>query len=53
MDDKGIECPYCNDCFKCPLGDCKIGQIKSIRVNKLEIDNLYNYGFSKKDEKEW
>lgn len=52
MVDKGIECPYCNDCFKCLLDDCKLSQIKTVRANRLEIDNLYNYGFSKKDEKE-
>ncbi len=52
MVDKGIECPYCNDCFKCPLEDCKLSQIKTVKANMLEMDKLYNYGFSKKNEEE-
>lgn len=31
-------CPYCDDCFKCPLSDCKAGSLVVSTYNILPGD---------------
>lgn len=31
-------CPFCDDCFKCPLSDCKAGSVVASTYNILPGD---------------
>lgn len=31
-------CPFCDDCFKCPLSDCKVGSVVASTYNILPGD---------------
>lgn len=46
-------CPYSDDCFRCPMPDCVVGQPTAMRVNQLESDKRgWGYGTSEHSEAE-